>query len=227
MKTKQITLTLSTFSVLLFFIPFGYAQEKGFRYGGRIGLGEGIIHLNGETTESSKLALSIGGTSVYQFNRFLGLSADFILTSKGGKSMGITQGFDFFGASREYKYQENFNIFSGEIPLMFKFNIPLGEDISIRSYIGPSMQFQFLGLQSRTYEDPNFNSENGYIDQKISSLETVEYGMIYGAGLEVKALDSRVFFLDFRMNKSISTLGMINDEKAKSSYYMVSVGYLF
>ena len=227
MKTKQIIQTLSTLSMVLFFIPFGYNQTKGFHYGARVGLGEGIIDVNGKSTENSKLAMMIGGTSVYQFNRFFGLSADFLLTSKGGKLSGTTQQADFFGNQREYKYEDNFNVYSGELPVMFKMNLPLGEDISIRSYAGPSMQFLLLGVQSREYEDPNFNNENGYNGQKMSSLKTVEYGFVYGAGLEVLAKDSRTFFLDFRVNQSLSELGKIDNEKAKSSYYMISIGYLF
>lgn len=203
------------------------AQQEGFHFGSRFGIGESTLKVDQTSGEKSKLALSLGATSTYQFNRYLGLSADFAVTSIGGRYNGMEQETDFVGMTADYPYQDKFNVFQGELPITMKLSIPLGSDLAFRIFVGPSMHFHFIGLQSREYSDENRQAEKGYYDQRMKNLETINYGMVYGLGLEVDAFDDRLFFLDFRTNQPLTEIGKIYEKRALSNYYMVSIGYLF
>lgn len=226
MRTKNISMIVLA-GCLTLITNRTVAQEKGFHYGTRFGFGESQIQIEDLSGEQSKLAVNIGIASSYQFSRYFGLTADFTFSSIGGKFRGTANEPDFLGVSRNYVFEDKFDLYQGELPLNVKFSLPVNDDLALKVFGGPSMHFQFAGLQSRRYEDDNHNADYGYSNQRMQNLETVSYGMIYGAGLEVNAADGRQFFLDFRTNQPITDIGTIYGKRARSNYYLISIGYLF
>lgn len=202
------------------------SQENGFSIGPRVGIGESIIHLEDQAGEKTRAAFTAGIATTYQFNRILGLSTDLMFNSKGGRADGFVVTDGFFGRDT-YFYEDEYTIYSAEIPIALKVNIPMGDHSAIRVFAGPNLQFQLSGNETRTYEDADFQSDNGYRERKITGLSTLENAFQYGLGLELSPRDSQVFFFDLRANESISSLGTINGKKATSSFYMISLGYLF
>ena len=228
MKTLKKILLVGLFANLICILPQELtAQEKGFHYGVRFGLGESTLNLKNVTTQTSKLLISGGIATNYQFNRFLGANVDFLFTSKGGKISGVTKTTNIFGSEQSYNYNDTYNLYYAELPITGKLSVPLSEDFFVKVFAGPSFNFKLIATETREYNDKDFNNEYGYQNQKIETLETMEHSFIYGAGIDVTSKDNRIFFLDFRKNNSLNPIGTINNYSAKSEYFVISAGYVF
>ncbi|MFZ5554387.1 MAG: outer membrane beta-barrel protein [Bacteroidota bacterium] len=227
-QNKALTIKRTVFFLLAAFtMNMAVAQEKGFRYGGRFGLGESNMEIEGNSTESGKLAINLGISANYQFTRFFGINADFLLSKKGAGTSGYVTETDFFGNQRNYAYDEQYDLFYGEIPFTVKLSLPLGKDFYLKAYGGSGINFKLAAWQTRTYHDGTYNEENGFFDDRMKGLNTMETPWVYGAGIDVSGKDNRLFFLDFRVNKSMNPIGKINDRDARISYFVISAGYLF
>lgn len=224
MKTTRIKLLIAGFISLVSSEIF--AQSSGFHYGGRFALGESKLIMDGATGEESKLLISGGIATNYQFNRIVGIKADFLLTGKGGKYSGTTYESGPLGETA-YHYQDNYKLLFGELPIMGKLALPLGENLQVEAFAGPSINFNLIGLQDRVYDNRNYHEDNGYYDARMQNLETVHYGMVYGAGIDVLNEGGRTLFLDFRLSRSMGTIGTINGYETSSNYFMVGAGYMF
>jgi len=196
----------------------------GFHYGGRFGIGESILRVDQVSGEDTKLFITGGLSTNFQFNRFLGISADFMVASKGG----MIRGYKTDGAfNRDYYYDDKFSLNYVEIPLMFKFSLPLGEEFAIRAYTGPSFNFLVGGYQTRVYDDGNYNENNGFYANSVSGLKTSESTWVMGVGVDIMTPNGTSFFLDLRTSSPTSSAGRIYNQQAYNSYYMLSIGYLF
>lgn len=226
MKTN-LRLIISLAIVSFLQVEMTQAQESGFHYGGRFGIGESSMTINGKSGMSSKLSFSGGVATCYQFNSIVGITADFLFTSKGAKAKGSVTQNDLFGNPRSYAYSEQFNLFYAELPVAAKLSIPLRDDFFIKGFAGPSMNFKLLGMETREYDDESFNANNGYYGRELKNLETIEYSIVYGAGIDVVSKDNRIFFLDFRLSNALGHAGTINYQSVRNNYFMISAGYLF
>ncbi|MES2800626.1 MAG: porin family protein [Bacteroidota bacterium] len=203
------------------------AQEKQLLVGARFGVGESKINFEGLSGEKSKIAFTGGVSTTYHFNRFFGVGADFMAAAKGGRYRGYTERQDVLGNTIRYNYRDQYDIYTFEIPLTAKLRIPLNETFALKAFAGPNFQFSLYGTESRQYDDANYNEDYGYSRRKLNDLNTLELGVQYGAGLEVKSINQQALFIDFRMNESLSDLGTIQDRKVISNNYLISIGYLF
>jgi len=225
---KNISLNISfILYCLITFLPNNVSgQQKGFYYGYRFGIGESKLDFKGVSTGSTKLMFTGGLTTNYQFGKVLGVGADFMFTSKGGRMRGaniITEGET---TTMNY-YNDKYSLFYFEIPITAKLSIPLNKSFSIHALAGPSINFKLLGLETREYDNTTFNHLHGYENQEIKTLETIENSFVYGIGAEVSARNNKIFFLDFRKNNSRNPIGYINNHQVKSSYFLISVGCKF
>lgn len=202
------------------------ADVQGFHIGGRFGLGEASIVSQGLRNVSPKLAISGGVASNYQFNKYIGLNVDLLLSSLGARNQDAEARSDLWGGTVKYAYKERFDLLYAEVPLTGQLNIWFG-DFFIRGYAGPGLNFKLLAMQTREYEDPDFNDQNGYTGKDIYETNNISSSMIYGLGIGAADKEDRIFFLDFRLNRSMSSLGKINSNTAFSNYYCISAGYLF
>ncbi len=223
-NTKKI---LAVIGITLINLATVFAQNNQFYVGSRFGIGESTLDFKDATRERSKLLIAGGISTAFQFNRFVGVTSDFMFVSKGGKYNGQIVAPDFFGQDRVYTYHDQYDIYSAEIPLALKLTFPVGNNFAFKAYGGPSFQFQLLGAETRNYDDPDFHNDNGYSHRKLNDLQTMETGLVYGLGFEVNSVQDQTFFLDFRLNQSLSNMGLIQSQEVKSSYYMLSIGYLF
>jgi hypothetical protein len=114
--------TLVFLSFYLFITNLGFSQSKGFRYGARFGIGQASISNASIPNQTGKLALNAGFTASHQFNRHIGLCADFLFTAKGSRASGTTTQTGVFG-TRTYNYEETFRLYYFEIPVMAKLSI--------------------------------------------------------------------------------------------------------
>lgn len=222
-RTVAIVILLS--ATFFLFAKNANAQETGFHYGARFGLGESKLISEGIDQSNGKLLLSGGFTSTYQLTDFLGIGADLLVTSKGDKTQGTYTSSGI--TSNSYAYTENFSMIYTEVPVTGKLSIPITKNLYLKGFAGPSMNFNLLSSSTRQYDNQNYNEENGYVNKPLNGTEVIEYSIIYGAGFDVIDNNQKMYFLDLRISKPISALGEINGESASNKYMNVSAGYMF
>ena len=203
------------------------AQEIGFNYGTRLAIGEATLSDAKLNDISSKLFVGGGIGSEYRFNNVFSVLGDFLITKKGGKGNGFTEGSSsgiFGGNNVKYTYEEEVDIIDVEIPIMLRLGYGT-DDFSVGVFAGPGMNFNLVGVSSRTYDNDNFNEENGYTAKELDKKEITEFGLTYGAGISVTAANGNIFHLDIRKNNGLSDVGKINGAGVRTSYFTVSIAY--
>lgn len=220
-KISLIVITLAFINSTILF-----AQNQHFYLGPRIGIGESVVEFEAHEGERGGLALAAGLTTAYQFNPYIGITSDLLLVSKGGKFIGEINSIEA-NENRTYTYFDKYRIYAAELPVALKLSLPVSERFTLKAYGGPSFQFQLYGTESREFADRNYQIENSYVNRKLRTLNPLEYGLIYGGGFEMRSKENQLFFLDIRTNTSLSEIGVIQSKRAKTAYYMLSVGCLF
>jgi len=222
MKTTGfITGFLLLCSVLL------HAQVQGFHIGGRLGLGESMMTGSGLQNAKPRLALSGGIATNYQFNKWLGVNADFLLSSLGARASGTTRDKSIIGTDDYYSYNERYNLVNAEVPVTAQINIWLNEDLFLKGYAGPAVNFNLMATQTRQYDNDTYNNEHGYINSRWDQVNNIYWSGVYGVGLGALSKDDRIFFIDLRLNKGITPLGTISGYNTYLNYYCLSAGYVF
>jgi hypothetical protein len=222
MKTKGlITVFLLACSILM------RAQISGFHIGGRLGLGESMMSGAALQNAKPKLAVTGGIASNYQFNKWFGINADFLLSSLGVRASGSTRDKSIIGTDDYYSYNERYNLVNAEVPLTAQVNIWLSEDFFLKGYAGPAVNFNLMALQTRQYDNDNYNNEHGYMNSRWDQVNNISWSGVYGVGLGVLSKDSRIFFIDLRLNNGISPIGSINGGNIYLRYYSLGAGYVF
>ena len=217
------SITILTFFILL--ATSSFAQDKGFYYGTRFSLGESDLSSSNLENTTGKLFWQAGAASAYQFTKNIGLTADFLLSGKGTKNTGNFTSASVLGTT-ERKYDQKISLLRGDVPITLKLSANV-EKLYFKAYAGPNINFQLAGVHTLQYEDEDYNDDNGFENADISNnFETMTLGMLFGAGIDVKAGDGRIFFLDFRYSPS-STVGTWGSQDLKSNFIGLSTGYLF
>jgi hypothetical protein len=217
---------------ILYFLSFtfatvtAWAQEKEFYMGGRLGLGESRIECAGIPNAKSKLAVSGGITTSYFFTKNLALNAEFLLTSAGARAQGSSPEKGLLGGDVYYSYKEKYDLVNAEVPITGQLTLWFG-NMFLRGYTGPSMSFKLMAVQTRTYDDSDYNNSHGFINKQLDQTNNIFYSMVYGVGIGARSESNKLFFLDFRINRALTSMGNINNVTAFSSYYCLSAGYEF
>ncbi len=199
---------------------------NGFRLGGRIGIGESKLRGTGLSDMTQRLAISGGLAANYQFDNVFSLNTDFLLSSLGAKSSGITKYRDLLGSEYQFSYNDRYDFLFAEIPVTAQLQARSGS-FFIRGYIGPSVSFKLLALESREYNSENYDMENGYRARNISDANNVSYSMVYGFGLGAYNSENKIYFLDVRLNTGLSPVAKIQSITNYINYYTISAGYYF
>jgi hypothetical protein len=200
--------------------------EDNFHIGGRIGLGESKIKSDGLKDATGRIAVSGGLSANYEFNRVFALNADLLLTSVGARTEGASTERDILGKEYEYRYIDRIDLLFAEVPLTAQFTARV-KNFFARAYVGPSANFKLIAIESRTYDDEEYNEDNGYLSRDISNMSVSNYSMIYGFGIGALDRNKKTYFLDFRISNGMSPIGKIYNATSRLNYYMISGGYYF
>ena len=226
MKIKLASILFITY--LVFNITqVAYAQDQEFKYGARFGIGESTLKIGSSNSYYSRLALTGGIASDYSFSKYVGIGADFMLSFKGGSTDGSVIEKDIFNNETAYKYEGDVRLVYGELPIALNVKYPITDNFSLKVFAGPSINFKFLGLESRTFENSGYNDDHGYQDRSISGLNTTQFDFFYGAGVVVQNENEQIYFLDFRLGQSIGDMGVLDNQALTGKYFHISAGYLF
>jgi hypothetical protein len=202
---------------------------SGFYYGAKVGVGESNFNSTGLAETSGKLLLMGGFSGSYHFNDYFALSAEFLLNSKSANNRDkVTepgQGGIFGGSGTDYFYTDRYRTLDIEIPLLPKFTI--GKNgFYLQAFAGPSLNFNIGGIEARTFEDENYNNQNGYAERPMTGLNTTHFSAVYGLGVLVLAPNEQLFSVDFRMSNGLSPFKSFNNQEARYSFFAVSLGYV-
>jgi len=213
--------------ILLVALPLLYttaiAQTPGFRSGLIFGIGQATIKNSSIDNQTGKLAFLAGFGLNYQFTKYFGLYGNILFVSKGTSFTGADGGNGITGSN---PYKQTVSLGYIEIPVMPKLSVGI-DNFHFKAFAGPSMNFNLYGKETKTYNDPNYNQNNGYRWQNVPNLSVVEYSFVYGGGFDVELPNNDVLFLEIRDNIGLTSLGQINGINSYNKYFAVAFGYLY
>ena len=215
---------LLAITVAVFAVNSVKAQDTGFKYGSRFGIGSASFVSDGNNSFKSKLLLQAGIASSYMFSKNVGLMADVLFTSKGSKNSGVTTE-NTFGVTTEYPYSETYNFYYAEIPFMgrIQFGTP---EIGFKVYAGPSYNFKLAATETRKYDNESYNNNNGYEAKEIEDLDVAETALVVGGGIDVYS-NGGIYFIDVRYSRGTNYFRLFNNSEAFTSYFSINIGQLF
>ncbi len=220
------------YAAMCFVVSTAMAQSEltGFHYGAKAGIGESTFNSAGLADVNGRLLVMGGFSASYNFNAYFGLSAEFLGTSKASinrdKTFVPSPGGPIIGpgSGTDYYYTDRFRTIDIEIPILPRFTI--GKNgFYFQAFAGPAINFNVFGVTSRTYEDANYNANNGYPEQPMTNLKTSSFSAVYGFGVLVLAPNNQLFSVDFRVSQGLTPFGTFNGQEAKHNYFAISVGY--
>ncbi len=170
-----------------------------------------------------KAGYHIGLTNEFPISKYFSLESGLILSSKGFQT---SSSFEDFGET--YKYKLKLNLLYLDIPLTAKATLDL-KNIKVYGALGPYVgiglsgkvktKFTYNGITEQDEDDIKWGN-NG----DDSELRRFDYGLILGAGIEVKSI-----LIGF--NYSLGLANMIPAEedegKLKNRVAGISIGYKF
>lgn len=222
MKTKitalVIFLTAATVS----------AQFKGFHIGGRFGIGQSNTSYKTDGISpalSSKLFVSGGITSNYQFNRFLGINTDILISQKSTEYTSSIVMEDISGVS-EQPYRNQISGWWLDVPVTGQFSFKIKE-FGVRYYAGPQAGFNLVATETREYDNKTYQEENGYYRREYRNVNITEFAFLQGLGICARDKGERIYFLDFRIAKGFTPFTKINGNNVYNNNFSLSAGCMF
>lgn len=211
---KKLVVTLAAFSFI-----FAAHAQKGFYYGGLLGIGQSSFRNSSIDNQSNMLLLSGGVTASYHFNSYVGLSVNGLVTSKGTKATGTVPA-TLFNPAEDYEIK--YNLLYAEIPLLVK--LRYGKDgFYGKLFGGPSFNFNLNGTYDIDYKNSTNKDMTG---QKINNLNVMETSLLYGAGIEVHTDNAGLYSLEFRINEGMSSIAKSNNNNdIYTRYFAICLGW--
>lgn len=200
------------------------AQTGGkFGYGTKFGIGQSNLRVGGYDPESN-LMFTVGMATSYKFTDHLGVSLDVMGTSKGAKIRGTEPGGIGYP---EHKYTDKYNFVDIEIPVMVKAYLG-GEKLSFNFMFGGAINFNLLALESRTFDDGDWNNQYGTDPKQMPGIKTTNKALTFGLGATAKSGENNFYFIELRSTLGLnSSLGTIKGANAYHNALHINLGYLF
>jgi len=207
------------FIILISLLCFqSYAQTFGIK--GGLNLSNMLIESDGET-EDLKMnpGFHIGGIIDFQFTDLLSLETGIILDTKG---------FKFEDEGSGYSYKEKLNLFYLDIPVVLKVSIDVGSSVKIFGVAGPYIG---VGLTGKWKSVEEYQGDEDTDEEKVDwgntdddHLKRFDYGLEFGAGVEIKA-----FLIGVSYDLGLANISAYTDyeTKIKNRVLRITVGFWF
>lgn len=211
MKNKFTLLLMMLFCCIA---TQSFAQIK---YGVNAGLNLSTLVVknnDGATTEniSAKAGLHIGFTAEYSFTDKFAFESGLLYSSKGTK-------YRYTDSGITYKETINYNYL--EIPMNGVYKIDLGNE-KVLLKAGPYLGFAFSGKY--IYDDGSTDKVNIGSDRNTDDIKLLDFGLNFGAGIEIK---SYTFGLQYGVGLANISTDTSNGNKISNSVFGISLGYKF
>jgi opacity protein-like surface antigen len=161
----------------------------------------------------------IGGIIDFQFTDLLSLETGLILDTKG---------FKFEEGGTGYSYKEKLNTFYLDIPIVLKVSVDAGSSVRIFGTAGPYIGIGLTGKWKSIYE---YQGTEDTDEEKVEwgntdddHLKRLDYGLTFGAGVEIKA-----FLVGISYDLGLANISAYTDleTKVKNRVLRITVGFWF
>lgn len=210
MKNKSIFSLILSF--LLFLTINDISLATDMKAGIKFGLNVANIYeaWEGKTVDyDSKVGYSAGLFYSIEIIRELAIQPEILFSKKGGKTT-----YTWWGAV----YQSSISLSYIEIPILVKFIVPTQSSSNPVIFFGPSLGIKLGGKEK-------IESEESSWEEKIGNLKTLDFGLIFGAGLDL----GEAITVDIRYNLGLTNINKNagNDSYAKNRVLSITLGYSF
>lgn len=208
-KIFLLAVSLTIFSIT-------YAQ-KGFYVGGLLGVGQSSLTPSSLDNQTNKLFLGAGVRGIYHFNRYFGIEADGLITSKGTRATGTAPAV--LGSE---DYEERYDFIYAEVPMLAHIRIGAG-NFFFKGFAGPSFNFNIDARYSIDYANSN---NNDVTDAKVNNLTVMETSLVYGAGVEIGS-NGGLYSLTVRINRGLTSIATSsqNNNDIYNQYFAICLGW--
>ncbi|NNC83344.1 MAG: PorT family protein [Flavobacteriales bacterium] len=202
-----------------------HAQSGEFHVGARYAMGVSDIVSDGLDETTGKLAFNAGFAGLYELSNSLALGVDILGSWKGAKESGDEYaGDDVFGNPVYRDYKGKYKFIDLEVPLMASYRFLEG-NFQIGVLAGVATNFNLVALQSRTYDNENYNEDNGFENAKLNNMEAAHFSHVLGLGFHVGSEDEQRFFFEVRNIGGLSDFGTIDSQGAQHNRIELGIGY--
>lgn len=171
-----------------------------------------------------KPGLLFGPTVDFPLCQPLSLETGIMLSSKGFKD---TYEESYQGGF--YESKTTLNLWYIDIPILFKWNIPINDEFSIYPALGPYISIGIKG-KSKYESKSNYGDESGSsdiewgTDEESDMLRRFDAGIMFGGGIEYKAFQLSVYY-----NLGIANISAYTEEGTtiKNNVLQIALGYRF
>lgn len=202
-----------------------FAQTGEFQVGGRYAMGVSNIDSDGLEDPSGRLSFNGGFTGLYHVSEQFKLGVDILGSWKGANDEGREYiGEDVFGEPAYRDYKAKYKFIDLEVPIMASLHLLEG-NFNISLSAGVATNFNLISLDSRAYENDNYNEDNGYENSKMNGIDPAHFSHILSCGFHVGEPGSQRFFFEVRNVGPLSSLGKVNNDAANHRRLELGIGY--
>ena len=195
------------------------AQDANFRLGGTLGLNlTNELSKGGGVKINSKIkpGLRIGVLGEYNFNKWIGVSAELLFSQKGGKMK------ESFGGET-YQFITRLNYL--QIPIHAVGSYQINDDFKVTALLGPALGFALTGSYISKGGGSSTEKEKIKFGNSLNDdLRAFDFGLNFGVGAEWK----NIFF---RLQYEIGLSNLVKSEgggySVRNSCFSISAGYFF
>lgn len=194
--------------------------QKGFFVGGIFGIGQSSFNASALDNQTNRLFLGGGVRGVYQFNNYIGVEANALVTSKGTRATGTVPGNLF---TQPEDFEEQYDLLYTEIPLLARLRYGFG-NFYLKAFAGPSFNFSLGGAYSIDFKNSN---NKDVTNEKINNLNVMETALVYGAGFEVQTDAAGLYSLSLRLSNGLSSIAKTsrNNNDITNQYFAICLGW--
>ena len=159
---------------------------------------------------NSKTGLIAGAFITFRINEFLSIQPEFLISEKGARWGGLSEG-NFVTVTDEITYLD--------IPVLWKFNLPSLSKSVVQPHLywGPCWSTKLIGTRA-TLMDEQIKED------KILNLNDKDFSLIFGGGIDIKALTGKISF-DLRFGSSYSSIFKTKINRNKVISLLISYSF--
>ena len=216
------------FSIILisaFSIDSGFAQSSDFNVGGRYAMGVSNITSDALEDPSGRLSFNAGFAGMYPLSNLVKLQVDILGSWKGANDSGEEYiGDDVFDEPVYRSYDAMYKFIDLEVPLVASIHL-LDGDFKIGLGAGVATNFNLVAINSRAYDNQNYNEDNGFDNVKLEDIDPAHFSHVLSIGFHVGSGDEQKFFFEVRRIGGLSDLGKLNESSARHNRMELGIGY--
>jgi hypothetical protein len=171
--------------IIMMFLSINLSKAQvSVAFGPEFGINLANVNVTPTTTTDSRTGFIIGGLADINIGNVMGVTSGLRFVMKGytSTSQGVT-------------FKEKFNYL--EIPILLKARFPLTE---VKPYVhgGP-----VLGINLAATEEQSNGQQTQNVDVS-NSVESIDFGLLFGAGLDFKIASKTALFIQFGYQLGLS-----------------------